>query len=186
MAGGAPDDEALAGSVAEPARFGMVFECRGREIWRYLAARLGGAAADDLLGEVFVRAFAARATFDPRRGTARGWLYGIAHNVSRERLRTDAVARRTAEVGSRSAGAVADPADEVVDRGALQRVLAALSDDRRDVVLLVGAMGLSYEEAAVALTIPVGTVRSRYFRGRRQLRRLLTSEGTLNDAKRHT
>jgi DNA-directed RNA polymerase specialized sigma24 family protein len=91
---GASDDEALVGSCECGERFEKVFELRSKEIWRYLALRLGAPAADELLSEVFARAFAARARFDPRRGSARAWLYGIANNLCRERIRSDSQYRR--------------------------------------------------------------------------------------------
>jgi DNA-directed RNA polymerase specialized sigma24 family protein len=73
-------DAALAASVDEPGRFGELFDAFVPEIWRYLAFHQGKQVADELVSEVFVRAFARRATFDHRRGTARGWLYGIARS----------------------------------------------------------------------------------------------------------
>jgi hypothetical protein len=55
---GAPDDDdALVGSQADVARFVVVFEVRAGEVWRYLAARLGSAGADELLSEVFCPRF---------------------------------------------------------------------------------------------------------------------------------
>jgi RNA polymerase sigma-70 factor (ECF subfamily) len=77
-------------SLAEPERFGAIFDRHHRVVWSYLA-RLGGREmADDLAGEVFVRAFACRATFDPDRGAVRPWLYGIATNLWRGRVRSTA------------------------------------------------------------------------------------------------
>jgi DNA-directed RNA polymerase specialized sigma24 family protein len=52
------------------------------------------------------------------------------------------------------------------------------------VVVLVAAVGLSYQETAQALGLPVGTVRSRFFRARRQLRVLLQNEGSVSHAHR--
>jgi RNA polymerase sigma factor (sigma-70 family) len=57
-------------------------------IHAYLARRAGRQAADDLLAEVWLRAFAARGGYDTRYGGARPWLYGIARNVLREHWRT--------------------------------------------------------------------------------------------------
>lgn len=177
------DDEALVASRIDGAQFDRVFELRAREIWRYLAAHLGPPAADDLLSEVFARAFAARARFNPDRGTARAWLYGIATNVCLE-----AVRRRSNVVdwldSAQPLSVERDVADTVALRDALQRAIAQLPDDRRAVLLLIGAAGLSYSEAAKALDLPLGTVRSRFFRARRQLRRLLVDEEKSEDGTR--
>jgi RNA polymerase sigma factor (sigma-70 family) len=174
---GEPDDEALAASSEDAGRFEVVFELRAKEIWRYLASRLGAGAADELLSEVFLRAFAARARFDPMRGSARGWLFGIAHNLCREYARRQSRERLLAA----SAPVAAGGADELVRSRSAGAALGALPDERRVVVLLVAALGLSYEEAAQALGVPVGTIRSRYFRARRQLRALLDDEGSVDD-----
>jgi RNA polymerase sigma-70 factor (ECF subfamily) len=55
----------------------------------------------------------------------------------------------------------------------LDRALACLGDEQREVILLVGLEGMSYEDAAAILSVPVGTVRSRLSRGRDMLRSLL-------------
>jgi len=181
---GALDDEALVASRADAERFEVVFKLRAREIWRYLAARLGQSAADELLSEVFVRAFAARSRFEPKRGSARGWLYGIANNICRERFRGESQSRLLGlGEGVARSQAAPDAADRVVDRDTLRHAIDSLPDERRQVVLLIAAFGLSYEEAAQALAVPVGTVRSRFFRARRQLRALLQEERRSNNAQ---
>ena len=58
----------------------------------------------------------------------------------------------------------------------LERALAQLSLEQQQVILLVGLEGMSYEDTAEILTIPVGTVRSRLSRGRDALRKLLDME----------
>jgi RNA polymerase sigma-70 factor (ECF subfamily) len=58
----------------------------------------------------------------------------------------------------------------------IERALAQLSLEQQQVILLVGLEGMSYEDTAEILTIPVGTVRSRLSRGRDALRKLLDME----------
>ena len=58
----------------------------------------------------------------------------------------------------------------------LERALAKLPTEQREVILLVGLEGMAYEEVATVLNVPVGTVRSRLSRGRDQLRRLMGVE----------
>jgi DNA-directed RNA polymerase specialized sigma24 family protein len=55
----------------------------------------------------------------------------------------------------------------------LDRALACISEEQRRVILLIGLEGTSYEEAATILDVPVGTIRSRVFRGRESLRKLM-------------
>ena len=143
----------------------------------FLARRAGRQAADDLLGEVWLRAFAARGGYDPGRADARPWLYGIARNVLRAHWRA------RPEPGPAAAEETADPWDEVVNRldsAALMRALAAglraLPAAERDALLLVAWEQLTPAEAAVALGVPAGTVRSRLHRARAALRPLLARD----------
>jgi RNA polymerase sigma factor (sigma-70 family) len=144
----------------------------------YLARRAGQEAADDLLGEVWLRAFAARGGYDPGRDNALPWLYGIARNVLKEHWRA----------GSRPALVPApdglDPWDDVDARldaiaGArsLLPAIRALPEADRDVLLLVAWEELTPAEAALVLGIPQGTARSRLHRAREALRPILTHEG---------
>jgi RNA polymerase sigma factor (sigma-70 family) len=140
----------------------------------FLARRAGRQAADDLLGEVWLRAFSGRGGYDPARAGVRPWLYGIARNVLRAhwRARPDPVH----VAGPQSA----DPWDEVVDRldsaaqvQTLVSALRALPVMERDALLLVAWEQLTPAEVAVVLGVPQGTVRSRLHRARSALRPLL-------------
>jgi RNA polymerase sigma factor (sigma-70 family) len=137
-------------------------------------ARRAGQAADDLLGEVWVRAFAARGGYDPGYDDARPWLYGIARNVLRAHWRSSRDASHMA------ADAAVDPWDDVVDRldsaGQARRLVSALRALRaaeREVLLLVAWEQLTPAEAAVVLGVPQGTARSRLHRARAALRPVL-------------
>jgi RNA polymerase sigma factor (sigma-70 family) len=147
----------------------------------FLARRAGRQAADDLLGEVWVRAFGGRAGFDPGHDDARPWLYGIARNVLRAHWR----ARRPA--GPPGVVEAVDPWDDVIDRldsaaAARTREMAgavrALPPEERDVLLLVAWEQLTPAQAALVLGIPPGTARSRLHRARAALRPVLAGEGT--------
>jgi len=154
----------------------------------FLARRAGRQIADDLLGEVWIRAFAGRDGFDPgRHQDARPWLYGIARNVLRAHWR----GRRTAEQpAATQAGQVGqadlatDPWDEVIDRldsaaqaRTLSGALRALPPAEREVLLLVAWEQLTPTQAAAVLGIPPGTARSRLHRARAALRPVLTRAG---------
>jgi RNA polymerase sigma factor (sigma-70 family) len=176
-AGAAGDDaDVITASLERPERFAVVFDRHAPQIHRYLARRLGGQVADDLMGETFLIAFGGRARYDAAYPSARPWLYGIATNLVGQRRREEA-----REYRLRAAlGPPADQdchADRVAERvaaqamtGRLAGALAVLARRDRDVLLLIAWEGLSYEEVAAALGIPLGTVRSRLYRARRKVR----------------
>ncbi len=136
----------------------------------FLARRAGPQVAADLLGEVWLRAFAGRGSYDPAHPDALPWLCGIARNVLRAhwRARLDPVTTRET---------ACDPWDAVVERldaaaraGALAGALGALPPDEREVLLLVAWEQLTPTQAAAVLGVPPGTARSRLHRARATLR----------------
>ncbi|MEU5684431.1 RNA polymerase sigma factor [Streptomyces venezuelae] len=164
----------------EPEQFAALFDRHADAVYRYAARRLGPEAAEDLMSDTFTTAFKERHRYDLARADARPWLFGIATNlVSRHRR---AEARRFKALAKVPAPV---PHDEPVAdlavaragaeglRGDLAAALAGLSARHRDVVLLVAWADLDYEEAAEALGVPVGTVRSRLHRARSTLREAL-------------
>ncbi len=180
------DSELVARSRTEPALFAEIFDRHHAGLYRYLRGRVGAALAADLAADTFVTAFARRTAYRPERTDVRPWLYGIAHNLLRNHLRREkrqlaAYARHaaepTADPGALAAFALADErADAAAARAPLAQVLAQMRPGDRDVLLLVAWAELSYAEVADALKIPVGTVRSRLNRVRRQLRPLAQNE----------
>ena len=85
------DAELLAAARSRPDELGVVYERHSVAVHRHLARRVGTAAADDLLGEVFVAAVSARLRVQAHEsGSALPWLYGIAGNVVRTYLRQQA------------------------------------------------------------------------------------------------
>jgi RNA polymerase sigma-70 factor (ECF subfamily) len=180
------DDAAvLASSLPRPERFGLIYERHFDGIYRYIASRLGPDDADDLTAETFIDAFRRRASFDPARGSVRPWLFGIATRLVAQYRRAEArryraLARAPAEPGPGGHDErVAARVSAQAHRGPLMRALAGLSDGDRDVLLLIALGGLSYEEVAAALSIPLGTVASRLSRARRTVRDAL---GTPQDS----
>jgi RNA polymerase sigma factor (sigma-70 family) len=150
-------------------------------VYAFLARRAGRQAADDLLGEVWVRAFGGRAGFDPAHADARPWLYGIARNVLRAHWRAGRPAGQAAVVEA------VDPWDDVIgrlDSAAAVRTremvgaVRALPPEEREVLLLVAWEQLTPAQAALVLGIPQGTARSRLHRARAALRPVLAGEGT--------
>ncbi|QFU92187.1 RNA polymerase sigma factor [Amycolatopsis sp. YIM 10] len=169
-------------SRAEPARFAEIYDRHAAHIKRYLVRRIGTQAADDALNETFLAAFGKRHRYDRAFPDARPWLYGIATRVVGQ-YRRDEVREYRLRASLRPADQVDGPADRVAAKVtaqagsvAMATALSALSDGDRDVLLLIAWEGLSYEEVATALAIPVGTVRSRLNRARRKVRGALESD----------
>jgi|SRR5580693_5399386 RNA polymerase sigma factor (sigma-70 family) len=162
--------------------FSELLRRHGKAIHAYLARRGGRDAADDLLAEVWVRAYAARKHYDQQWEDARPWLYGIARNVLREHWRRAGTARADDEF-TRRAAAAEDPwpdidarLDAAAELSRLRQALARLAAADREVLLLVTWEGLTPAEAAVALSIPPGTARSRLHRARETMRQFLDGE----------
>ncbi len=178
------DAEAIVASREAPEHFALIFRRHYRTVYRYVVGAVGRDDGPDVAADVFVRAFAARHRFDTRFRSARPWLLGIAahlvRRVYRSRERRDRALRllggyAVPDVGFEDdAVARIDAGDRVGSVGAL---LGSLSPEQRDVVGLFALGGLSYEEIAQALDIPVGTVKSRLTRARRRLRNLIPPNG---------
>ena len=170
----ASDADCLARSLTEPNAFRPIFDRHFDAVHKYLHRRAGRDVADELAAETFAVAFERRATC--RTETARPWLYGIATNLLRRRWRAE---RRQLRAYARSgvdrwAEHEEDAASRVDAAGArLAGALAALRSRERDALLLYALAGLSYQEVAVALDVPVGTVRTWLHRAREVARREL-------------
>jgi RNA polymerase sigma-70 factor, ECF subfamily len=132
--------------------------------------------ADDLLQDTLGRALIKEEFWQP--GTnLRAWLFTIMHNQNVNNVRRDIRESGALDIETIS---VALPAttDPTASRQMfeLERALAQLPLEQRQVILLVGLEGMSYQDAAGILVLPVGTVRSRLSRGRDALRKLLDME----------
>jgi RNA polymerase sigma factor (sigma-70 family) len=167
----------------DAAAFGVLFERHARAIYNYCFRRTGSwSAAEDLTSIVFLDAWRRRDKRLPP-DKVLPWLYGIATNVIRNRRRSE---RRFAAALSRLPRATATPdfADETAARlddqrqmGGILELMAKLPADEQDVISLCIWSELSYEDAALALAVPIGTVRSRLSRARRRLRELAAASG---------
>ncbi len=175
------DAEDIVASWTDPEAFAVIYDRHADEIHRYAARRLGPGAAGDVLSDVFLIAFRNRRRYQAERADARPWLYGIASNVISDHLKA---ARRDARLQAALPGPrpAELSADDICDRlaarecrPALVWALERLSARERELVLLIAWAELSYAEAAQALAIPEGTVRSRLHRARAKLRAALES-----------
>ena len=166
-------------SLGEPEAFAELYDRHAAAIGRFAVRRLGDHAGEDILAETFLTAFKRREQYDLARPDARPWLYGIAVRLigrhRRDELRLFRALARSESEPSSDGGyeSVDERLTALAQRRELAQALAELPGGSRDVLLLVAWAELSYEETAEALAIPVGTVRSRLSRARRQLRRTL-------------
>ncbi|WP_066460858.1 RNA polymerase sigma factor [Sanguibacter suarezii] len=168
------DDELLARSVLRPQVLGVLYERHAASVFRFITRRAGPAAAEDLVGDVFVAAIEARVRYRPHEsGSALPWLYGISGNVVRTYLRK----QRPSAVIDTHVGvdwhAVDDRLDARATRDQLRRALASLSPAEREAFLLVAWEGLSAVEAARTLGVTPTVVRTRMTRARQRARTVL-------------
>ncbi|MFD4902196.1 RNA polymerase sigma factor [Streptomyces sp. NPDC058411] len=163
--------------------FAALYEEYARAVYNH-AYRLTGdwSTAEEVLSETFLAAWRTRQAIEPEGDSLRPWLLGIATNKARNANRGRG--RRLAFLARRPAPEpVADIADATAGRvddarrlAAVQRALGGLRRQEREVLVLCVWSGLDYAEAAEALGVPVGTVRSRLSRARTRLRRLTDDE----------
>ena len=150
---------------------GALYDRHARALLAFARRAAPSEDAEDIVQNVFLRALSCAGRFDRDAATARPWLFGIAVRVASERRRSlrrfGAAVLRLAAFGRRAV----EPA--AVERTDVERALAALSPQKRDVLLLVEVEELTCEEAASALGVPVGTVWTRLHHARRELRKLL-------------
>lgn len=140
-------------------------------------------AAEDLAQDGLLRAWTAQASYRP--GTnLKAWVFTIMRNqfYSERRVawRNVALDQQMAE---ETLVAISNPS-ATLELDELRRAMLLLPDEQREAVILVGAAGCSYEEASVMCDCPVGTVKSRASRGRRQLGRILAGVVVPKDALR--
>jgi RNA polymerase sigma factor (sigma-70 family) len=163
--------------------FGAVFDVCAKSVYNH-AFRLTGdwAAAEEIMAMTFLEAWRGREAITADGGSLRPWLLGIATNLARGQRRA-ARRHRTALARLAAADELPDFADDVSGRlddaariKALHRALADLPGPDLEVLALCVWSGVSYADAAEALHIPVGTIRSRLSRARAKLARLTDGE----------
>jgi RNA polymerase sigma-70 factor (ECF subfamily) len=163
--------------------FGVLFERHAGPVYNYLFRRTANwSLAEDLTSVVFLEAWRRRREVTLERDLALPWLLGVATNVLRNRRRSQwrhraALERIPREVEQDFADETDSRLDDERRMRWLLRSLAKLPKRDQDVVALCVWTELSYEDAAVALGIPVGTVRSRLSRARARLRELAIDTG---------
>jgi len=131
--------------------------------------------ADDLVQDTLIKAWTHREKFEPG-SNLRAWMFTILRNT----YYTNAVRRRREvrdETGKYAATLSAPPSqDWSVAMRALQSALGELPDEHREALILVGAAGLTYEEAAEICGCALGTIKSRVNRARAKLLKIMDAE----------
>jgi RNA polymerase sigma-70 factor, ECF subfamily len=158
--------------------FARLLETEIPRLRRYARALTRDAArADDLVQSCLVRAVAKKHLWQV--GTdLRAWLFTILHNQHVNDVRR--AVREGVSVAVEDVApilTVPSNATASLQLRDLERAIAALPEEQRQVILLVGLEGMRYEDVATILDIPIGTVRSRLSRGRDMLRRLMEMKG---------
>jgi RNA polymerase sigma factor (sigma-70 family) len=176
------DEQLLARSCDDPEAYGLFYDRYERELLRFfLRATRRADLAADLAAEVFAAALAGASGFDGARGTARGWLYGIARHVladTWERGRVEDRARR--RLGMEPV-ALSDESLERIEQlgtsGVALELLAGLPDDQREAVHGRVVLERNYAELAQSLECSESVVRQRVSRGLRALRSRMERAG---------
>jgi RNA polymerase sigma factor (sigma-70 family) len=132
----------------------------------------------DLTSETFLQAIRSFSTFDPKRGSSRAWLFGIARHVHADYHAKTGSDRRLAErlesqieLSNDEIAELASRIDDQADGRRLLEHCMALPNVERVAIELVDLVGLSTREAAIALDITAGALRVRLFRARARLRK---------------
>ena len=179
------DEELLVASATRPEAFGVFYRRHLRAVLALLLHRTGDSeVAADLCAEVFAAALEGVERFDPSRGPARGWLFGIAQHKLQEswrRGRVEAASRQ--RLGMPPRALTEDDlqrVEELADLGRRGGVAGALVDglpaDQRDAVIARVVDEREYADIAVSLRCSEAVVRQRVSRGLGSVRRRLVED----------
>jgi RNA polymerase sigma-70 factor (ECF subfamily) len=171
-------NEALvAPAVEAPSEADTAFEALYRssrdDVFAYAAGLLRDrAAAEDVTAQAFERAYRRRASFDPRRGTRRAWLFGIVRNAALDELRRRKrrATLETDPVDEATAPAV-EAAEVALRRAALRAAMAELTARERELVALKYFAGLANAEIATVIGTSESNAGTRLHRVLEKLRR---------------
>ena len=131
-------------------------------------------SADDLVQDCLERAWSRQHLYDASQAI-RPWLFAILHNIYANAARQYHRTPPMVPLNQVDDNTDSQQAEDLSLRD-LERSLALLANEHREVLLLVGLEQLSYKEAAEVLSIPLGTVMSRLMRAREKLRELMTNQ----------
>ena len=157
---------AVAAAAGDARALEAFIKATQHDVWRFVAYLFDGVSADDLTQETFLRAIGAIPRFAGR-SSARTWLLAIARRVVADHIRYLKARPRTAPGADPELLLDRDrPARGFEDVVEVTALIAGLSTDQREALLLTQLFGLSYSDAAAVCGCPVGTIRSRVARAR--------------------
>lgn len=152
--------------------FERLYADHAQDLFGFLAYRAGDrAVAEDLLADTFERAIKARRRYDPRKASAKSWIYAIALNCLRDHKRREQAEVRAVErFGAGVPEATQDAwLERVEDREQLRLAMAVLSEDERETVALRYGGDLTVPEISKVLGEKLTTVEGRLYRALRKL-----------------
>lgn len=155
------------------------FSAHGPELHRFATRYLGDRlAAQDVVQEVFLRAWRAADSFAPELASLRVWLFAIARNIVFDELRRGSKSPVVVHISEEAFGDSGPCFDELLmDSWVVEEALRRGADNHRQVIVHIYLRGRSFAEVADDLGIPLGTLRSRLFYGLRSLRSHLANMG---------
>jgi RNA polymerase sigma-70 factor (ECF subfamily) len=153
-----------------------VYTEHGRAMLAYATRLLGDrAAAEDVVQEALIRVWRHPNVLTNGKGSTRGWLLTVVRNLVTDRVRARAARPQEVPEAPESSPVECDHADRVVTAVTVLAALEELSADHRGVLDQIYFRGRSLGEAATALGIPQGTVKSRSYYALRAMREMLTT-----------
>lgn len=165
------EDGALLARVArgDGAAFRELYDCFADRVFRYALTLLRNRhLAEDVLQETMIAVWKGATTFAGRSQVST-WIFGIARHQAYRLLRDEAKGERMAS----EPVSFPDPAPVVEREKRVQRAVAALPPEQREVVFLTFYEGLPYGEIARLQEVPEGTVKSRMFHAKKKLAEVL-------------
>ncbi len=170
-----PAPAARAGAAPD---FDALYRASRDDVYAYVATLVRDrSAAEDVTALAFERAYRKRRSYDPRRGTPRAWLYGIARNAALDELRRRSrTAAMTGDAPDPGAPAPADEAEGALRRAAVRAALLELPTREREAVALKFHAGLDNGEVAAVLGVSVSNAGTLLHRALTKLRRSLDAD----------
>ncbi len=164
-------------SLATEADVRLAYDAHGSELYRYAVRATGdGGASQDIVQEIFLRAWRSGHLFDPALASLRVWLFAIARNVVVDHHRAvgarpwlRGLTDQPADVGP----PVADHSERLVHAWVVEEALERIGQEHRQAVTETYLKDRPYADVAAELGIPIGTLRSRVFYGLKALRGVL-------------